>query len=159
MDAQSRPAISVEKIIALKRHEQPPPGYFRLLPDRIINRIEHGEGPSSFWEKWGPAFRVRAVLAYALGLTVCTALTVGVWFSPKLDQGAGGSDSGRGAGGLWNRSARPAWRLPWGGALAGQHQSGHGAAPGRLTFLDAGRARHSGVALPGELAGARAGTG
>ncbi len=99
MDAQSRRAISVEKIIALKRHEQPPPGYFRLLPDRIINRIEHGEGQSGFWEKWSPAFRVRPVLAYALGLTVCTALTAGIWFSPKLDQGAGGSDSG--PGGRW----------------------------------------------------------
>jgi len=116
MERQSRAAISVEKMIALKRHEQPPPGYFRLLPDRIINRIEHGEGPSSFWEKWGPAFRVRAVLAYALGLTVCTALTVGVWFSPKLDQGAGGSDSRPGSRWAVESVSTASVETPLGGA-------------------------------------------
>jgi hypothetical protein len=95
MDNESKPTIRVERIIALKRYEQPPPGYFHLLPARIINRIEYGEGQSSFWEKWWPAFSVRPVLAYALGLTVCGALTAGIYFSPKMDQ-TGGGDSPHG---------------------------------------------------------------
>jgi hypothetical protein len=93
MDQESKQTVRVERIIALKRYEQPPPGYFHLLPDRIINRIEYGEGRSSFWEKWCPAFRVRPVLAYALGLTVCGALTAGIYCAPKMDQTADRGES------------------------------------------------------------------
>lgn len=96
MDQESKQTVRVERIIALKRYEQPPPGYFHLLPDRIINRIEYGEGQSSFWEKWWPALSVRPVLAYALGLTVCGALTAGIYCSPKVDQTAGTDESSPG---------------------------------------------------------------
>jgi len=96
MDQTSKATVKVERIIALKRYEQPPPGYFHLLPARIINRIESGEGQSGFWEKWWPAFSVRPALAYALGLTVCGALTAGIYFSPKMDQTAGADDSSPG---------------------------------------------------------------
>jgi hypothetical protein len=92
MDRQARP--TVEKIIALKRLEQPPPGYFRLLPERIIHRIEQGEGQSNFWETLSAAFGIRPVLAYALGLTVCGALTVGIWCAPRMAQSAGIATSG-----------------------------------------------------------------
>jgi len=86
MDQESKNTFKVERIIALKRYEQPPPGYFHLLPDRIINRIERGEGQSSFWEKWWPNFRVRPALAYALGLTVCGVLAAGIYCPPRIDQ-------------------------------------------------------------------------
>jgi hypothetical protein len=92
MDPQAR--LSVEKIIALKRYEQPPPGYFRLLPERITHRIEQGEGQSNFWETWSAAFSIRPVLAYALGLTVCGALTAGIWYAPRMDQSTGVATSG-----------------------------------------------------------------
>jgi hypothetical protein len=92
MDPQARP--TVEKIIALKRLEQPPPGYFRLLPERIIHRIEQGEGQSNIWEFWSAAFSIRPILAYALGLTVCGALTAGIWFAPRMAQSAGIAASG-----------------------------------------------------------------
>jgi hypothetical protein len=92
MDPESKQTFQVEKIIALKRYEQPPPGYFHLLPGRIIRRIEHGEGQCGFWEKWRMAFRVRPGLAYALGLTVCGALTAGLYFSPTLEQAAGAGE-------------------------------------------------------------------
>jgi hypothetical protein len=93
MDQQSNQTVRVERIIALKRYEQPPPGYFHLLPDRIIHRIEQGEGRSGFWERWRLAFRVRPALAYALGLTVCGALTAGLYFSPTMEQAAGAGES------------------------------------------------------------------
>ena len=125
MDPQARPAV--EKIIALKRHEQPPPGYFRLLPERIIHRIEQGEGRSIFWETWGLAFRVRPVLAYALGLTVCAALTAGIWFVPRMDRSTVAATFRRPVGGgiLQNRGRGSSLRR---GTLAGQHQSGPDAA-------------------------------
>ena len=94
MDQESKNTFRVERIIALKRYEQPPPGYFHLLPDRIINRIERGEGQSSFWEKWWPSFRVRPAMAYALGLMVCGVLAAGIYCPPKPDQSASaGADS------------------------------------------------------------------
>ena len=78
MDPEPKQAVKVERIIALKRFEQPPPGYFSLLPDRIMHRIEDGEGQARFWEQWWPAFSFRPVLAYALGLTVCGAMTAAI---------------------------------------------------------------------------------
>jgi hypothetical protein len=82
MYQEPTPRIKVERIIALKRYEQPPPGYFHLLPSRIITRIERGEEPSGFWERFWPSFTVRPSLAYALGLTVCGALTAGFFYPP-----------------------------------------------------------------------------
>ena len=91
----------MERIIALKRYEQPPPGYFHLLPDRIINRIERGEGQSGFWEKWWPAFRVRPALAYALGLTVCGVLAAAIYCPPRMDQMASAADDESAPGERW----------------------------------------------------------
>jgi hypothetical protein len=93
MDPEAKPAVPVERVIALKRYEQPPPGYFHLLPNRILHRIEQGEGQSGFWEKWRPDFNFRLALGYALGLTVCGALTAGIFYSPKMDQVAGAIES------------------------------------------------------------------
>jgi hypothetical protein len=89
MQSESKQTVKIEKIIALKRFEQPPPGYFQLLPDRVINRIQHGEGRAGFWEKWWLAFCFRPGLAYALGLAVCGTLAVEIYWSPKADQTAG----------------------------------------------------------------------
>lgn len=79
----------VVRIIALKRYEQPPPGYFHLLPDRIITRIERGEGQPDFWETLMAAFNIRPGLVYAFALSVCGAVTVGIFYSPKSEATAG----------------------------------------------------------------------
>jgi hypothetical protein len=93
MDQDSKQTVPVEKIIALKRYEQPPPGYFQLLPGRIISRIEHGEGQSAFWEKWRLALRIRPAAAYALGLAACAALIAGLYCLPTMQQTAGLGES------------------------------------------------------------------
>jgi len=84
MDQESKPTITVERLIALKRYEQPPPGYFHLLPGRIIARIERGEGQCNSWKTWRLSFSARPALAFVLGLTVCGALTLAVYMPPKL---------------------------------------------------------------------------
>jgi hypothetical protein len=86
MDQDSKPTITVERLIALKRHEQPPPGYFHLLPGRIINRIERGEGQYNSWLKWRPSFSARPALAFALGLAVCGAMTFAIYMPLKMDR-------------------------------------------------------------------------
>jgi hypothetical protein len=86
MDQESKPTITVERLLALKRYEQPPPGYFRLLPGRIIGRIEQGDGHYDTWKRWRPEFSARPIVAFALGLTVCGALTLAIYIPPKMDQ-------------------------------------------------------------------------
>jgi hypothetical protein len=65
---------TLRKLMALKRHEQPPPEYLHQLSGRIITRIEHGEGRLNLWDKFSARFSLRPSVAYAFGLTVCGAL-------------------------------------------------------------------------------------
>jgi hypothetical protein len=65
---------TLRKLMALKRHEQPPPEYLHQLSDRIITRIERGEGQLNMWDRFSARFSLRPTMAYAFGLTVCGAL-------------------------------------------------------------------------------------
>lgn len=69
---------ALRKLMALKRHEQPPPGYFSRLPDQIIARLERGEGQLGFWEKLLATFIFRPALAYGCALAAFSALTFSV---------------------------------------------------------------------------------
>jgi hypothetical protein len=93
MNQERQQTEKIVRIIALKRFEQPPPGYFHLLPDRIMNRIEKGEGKSNFWENFVAAFSIRPALVYAFGLSVCGAVTAGIFYSPKSETMASATGS------------------------------------------------------------------
>jgi hypothetical protein len=70
---------ALRKLMALKRHEIPPPGYFRRLPGTVIARIERGEGRLTFWERISADFTIRPAFAYAFVLAACGALTASVY--------------------------------------------------------------------------------
>ena len=74
MNSDPREFEALRRIMALKRHEQPPPGYLGQLPGRIRARIERGEGQLNVWDRLSANFSLRPTLAYAFGLTVCGAL-------------------------------------------------------------------------------------
>jgi hypothetical protein len=74
---------TLRKLMALKRHEQPPPGYFNRLPGKIADRIERGDGKLGFWEKWITEFTFRPAFAYGVALAAFGALTVSVIYSVK----------------------------------------------------------------------------
>jgi hypothetical protein len=59
----------VRKLIEWKRHEQPPPGYFDALPDRILFRVQTLRSPehASIWRDILSAFDIRPVLLGAFG--------------------------------------------------------------------------------------------
>jgi hypothetical protein len=74
MNSEQNDFEALRKLMALKRHEQPPPEYLNGLSGRIITRIEHGEGRLTLWERLSANVAVRPTMAYAFGLTVCGAL-------------------------------------------------------------------------------------
>jgi hypothetical protein len=76
---------ALRKIMAVKRHEQPPPGYMHYLPGRIMSRIEHGDGQLTFWERISSSFVLRPSLAYAFGLTVCGAVALSAVYTVQRD--------------------------------------------------------------------------
>lgn len=79
MNPESNDFETLRKLMSLKRHEQPPPGYLDHLSDSIIARIEIGDGRLSLWDR----ISMRPGLAYAVGLTVCGALGAGSFWMAR----------------------------------------------------------------------------
>src|SRR5436190_2543465 len=74
---------SLEKLLRLKRHEQPPPRYFNEFSGRVLARIERGEARSSWWERFG--VDLRPALAAGAGMVACGLIVYGV---ATTDRGA-----------------------------------------------------------------------
>src|SRR5215467_2841200 len=83
----------LRRLLALKRHEQPPPGYFHGFSRQVIVRIQAGElgdaDEASLWSFSGGSFLqriwatldARPVLAGAFGVAVCGFFVVGALMS------------------------------------------------------------------------------
>jgi hypothetical protein len=78
---------SLQRLLSLKRHEQPPPGYFDSFSREVILRIKAGERGEEafgyFWQLpwlqriWG-ALEARPVLTGSFGVAACAFLVLGV---------------------------------------------------------------------------------
>ena len=85
------------RLLKLKRHEQPPPGYFNRFSGDVIARIKLGDGAreSDFFERmvWDSpwlhrifsAFEAKPLVAGAFGVAMCALLISGVVYSEKAD--------------------------------------------------------------------------
>jgi len=83
----------LRRLLALKRHEQPPPGYFHHFSSQVIARIEAGEradDPVGFvrfiWEgvwlqRLWDAIETKPALAGVFGAAVCGFLVAGVIYT------------------------------------------------------------------------------
>jgi hypothetical protein len=76
MDSSPDNFDSLEKLLRLKRYEQPPPRYFSGFSGRVISRIEAGEARISWWERFG--FDLRPAFAAAAGMFACGLVVYGV---------------------------------------------------------------------------------
>jgi len=91
----------LRSLLALKRHEVPPPGYFDDFSRQVIVRIRAGDvaeerqGLLSFFagSRWLEAlfsFQAKPALACVFGLAVCGVLLVGAFHSESNSQNAAG---------------------------------------------------------------------
>jgi hypothetical protein len=78
---------NLRRLLALKRYEQPPPGFFSHFSDRVIARIEAEEmtTPAPGWRRWLAALDFRPSLAGAYGLLVVGLIVAGVGLSRSLE--------------------------------------------------------------------------
>jgi hypothetical protein len=89
----------LRRLLALKRHEQPPPGYFHDFSHQVIARIQAGETAAALgpiervlarwpWLRgvWG-GFEAKPLVAGAFGVAVCGLLVVGLVSSERSDAG------------------------------------------------------------------------
>jgi hypothetical protein len=73
---------AVKKLLALKRHEEPPPGYFDRLPDEIRARIAHTQThPEPFRRRWLEAWDLSPALATSYAAIASVLVLCGFWLA------------------------------------------------------------------------------
>jgi hypothetical protein len=84
------------KLLALMRHEQPPPGYFDKFSREVIVRLKAGEvgrkswlddlGQQASWaQKIWTLFEAKPALPGVFGAVVCGFLLAGIIYAQRLD--------------------------------------------------------------------------
>jgi hypothetical protein len=71
-------------LLAWKRNEVPPPGYFATFSDRVMAQLQApmqdlpGRLSVPWWDKWLDWFDARPVLVGVYGVAVCSLLVTGI---------------------------------------------------------------------------------
>jgi hypothetical protein len=81
----------LRRLLALKRHEKPPPGYFDSLPDRVMLRLEREDSLSehSRWWEWLVAkLDAQPVVAGVYAFAVSGLMLLGFKLSQDLQHEA-----------------------------------------------------------------------
>jgi len=85
MNQDSEDFDSLRRLLALKRYETPPPGYFNRFPREVMARIKAGESggavgmeESSWFGRLLSMFDIKPVFAGAFGMAVCAFIVAGV---------------------------------------------------------------------------------
>ena len=95
MNPEQHEFEQLRRLLAWKRHEQPPPGYFNGFSMQVIGRIRAGEqaedragfpGQLAWLQRLWAALETKPVLAGGFGALVCGLLVWGVAFTnPSSD--------------------------------------------------------------------------
>jgi hypothetical protein len=119
-ESESEQFEQLRRVLVLKRHEQPPPGYFHNFSREVIVRIKAGElGEDTItawwvWEGswiqklWG-AFEARPVLAGAFGVAVCGFFVAGAMISTDTVSASAESQPGAPAVVASQAAGMPLW--------------------------------------------------
>lgn len=89
----------LQRMLALKRHEQPPTQFFQKLSDNVLQRLQTPEpAPEPTWrQKLGLDFDTKPVLVCATGVGVCGLLLLGLISAQHVEPPAADSASPTGA--------------------------------------------------------------
>jgi hypothetical protein len=76
----------IQKLLALKRHEQPPSIYFYDFSDRVVAQLHTLDSapPLSWWQRLGLDFDPKLALVCALGVAISGLLLAGMLTSMQL---------------------------------------------------------------------------
>jgi len=79
----------LQRLLSLKRHEQPPPGYFSHFSDKVMARIEtEGLGMrGSWWRRLWSGLDARPLLTFGYGGRVVGLLLVGIGVLDSVEPG------------------------------------------------------------------------
>lgn len=80
MNSQPEDSDRLQKLLAVKRHEQPPPGYFVGLSSRIMERIEEDRQIQQlpWYRRLGLSFEWKPALVWVTGMAACGLVCAGV---------------------------------------------------------------------------------
>ena len=90
----------LKKLLKLKRHEIPPPGYFNNFSGDVVSRIRAGEADgsssvlerlqegSSFWTTLFSVFQAKPGVLGGLATSVCLLLLISVVLADRSDSGS-----------------------------------------------------------------------
>jgi hypothetical protein len=95
---------ALRKLLAWKRHEQPPPGYFRDFAPRVMDLIEMGEArkPACWWRELLSRYDLGPAMATALGLVVMVTYLLGLSLSDL--NGVGAAQAGSATPAAWQNA-------------------------------------------------------
>jgi hypothetical protein len=85
-------ASELQRLLALKRHERPPPGYFDAFPGKVLARIEAAERArhASWWQRLWTQFDAKPLVACAYGVALGSVLVLGFSFITLSEDSATG---------------------------------------------------------------------
>jgi hypothetical protein len=102
MNPESENFDALRKLLAIKRHETPPPGYFEQLASEVRARLRGGEhrrsdlwnevGEEASWlqRAWGLLY-TKPAFAGAFGVLVCGVLLAGMFYSQEQEEATAAS--------------------------------------------------------------------
>ena len=120
MSVESENFEQLRRLIALKKYEQPPPGYFHHFSREVIVRIkagDKGEAEVVSWWSWEgswmqrawAAIETRPVLAGAFGVAMCGFFATGALLSTNADSNVGIIEGYN----IAQNPSRPPINAPW----------------------------------------------
>lgn len=81
---------SLRQLLALKRHEVPPPGYFDRFSGQVISRIRAGERETETGTPWYlrlmQMFEAKPAFASSFASALCLLLLFGIVYAEQSDQ-------------------------------------------------------------------------
>jgi hypothetical protein len=96
MNPDSENFNELRRLLVLKRHEQPPPGYFNNFSRQVIARIEAGEQSREgrghvSWLQWlRGALEAKPAFAGAFGAMICAVVISGIMYSEEAGMASRG---------------------------------------------------------------------